>query len=139
MFMGILLLFDNAPAAYVQIGTKIKEGKHSYIEIERELLGCDHCQIGGILAEKWHFPSIYAYTIMHHHDEEIISGDLTYEQKLCYLVGIADRIAFEADIGIGESDKKCLQSLIESLDIENHTYEHAVDKSRFFKKTGKWR
>jgi len=137
--VGLLLLFDNAPAIYAEIESTTKEGNHSFVQVEREMLGFDHCQIGSILAEKWRFPAIYAYTIQHHHDEEIATGDLNYTQRLCYLVRIADHIAFEASVGIGESGEKNLAALLAVLGIENNVYENAVEKAIVFRETGLWR
>ena len=52
---------------------------------EREMLGFDHCEIGGTLAEKWHLPSDIADAIRNHH------GDHTGETTLASVVAAADQ------------------------------------------------
>jgi putative nucleotidyltransferase with HDIG domain len=44
------------------------EGEGSLIEYEREILGTDHCVVGGILATKWGFPAVVYQVITSHHD-----------------------------------------------------------------------
>ena len=47
----------------------LSQGSHGSlpVEVERELLGLDHAQIGGLLAEAWHFPTILREVVLAHH------------------------------------------------------------------------
>ena len=41
-----------------------------FIEHERAAMGTDHCEIGGLLAEKWNLPTHVVEGIQYHHDME---------------------------------------------------------------------
>jgi putative nucleotidyltransferase with HDIG domain len=47
----------------------LSRGSHGSlpVEVERELLGLDHAEIGGLLAEAWHFPQILREVVLAHH------------------------------------------------------------------------
>jgi putative nucleotidyltransferase with HDIG domain len=53
--------------------------------VEQEMLGFDHCEIGGSLAEKWHLPADIADAIRNHH------GDHAGETTLTGVVATADQ------------------------------------------------
>lgn len=46
----------------------IKSRKGTYVEAETAVLGCNHAQIGGLIARRWKFPAILAESIAYHHD-----------------------------------------------------------------------
>ncbi|MBF0559845.1 MAG: HDOD domain-containing protein [Nitrospirae bacterium] len=126
--VGILIIFFNAPSTYNALKLKVQTDKIAFVQAENEILGGDHCHIGSLLAKKWNFPPIYDYVIKHHHDTDVSEGKLTYEDKLCYLVRVADHIVFEAGIGIGQSYEKNLPRLLSVLRIGKETYDSAVGK-----------
>ena len=53
--------------------------------VEQELLGLNHCEIGGMLAEKWHLPAGIGDAIRNHH------GDHAGETTLTGVVAAADQ------------------------------------------------
>jgi len=65
-------------------------------EIERAVIGADHCAFGAALCETWKFPKSFAYVTGHHHDPmELPAGS----RALASVVYIADRIVCEAGYG----------------------------------------
>jgi putative nucleotidyltransferase with HDIG domain len=70
--------------------------KMSFIEAEKRVLGIDHAQLGGIVAQKWNFPKKLVQIIRHHHMEDA-SGD-DPEVNAVY---IADTICSMIGIGTG--------------------------------------
>jgi putative nucleotidyltransferase with HDIG domain len=56
---------------------------------EQELLGFDHCEVGGMLAEKWNLPADVADAIRNHHGEH--EGETT----LTGVVAAADQFCME--------------------------------------------
>lgn len=126
--VGILLICSISPSAYGTLKLKVQHDNMPFVQAENELLGCDHCHIGSLLAKKWFFPSVYDYVIKHHHDYEATPEDLTYEKKLTYLVRVADHIVFSSGIGVGPSYEKNLDALLSILNIGQDAYDDAVKK-----------
>jgi len=58
-------------------------------QLEQQVLGYDHAQIGALLAGHWKLPRKLAEAIIHHHQPEQ-SGP---EDPICYIVHIADNVA----------------------------------------------
>ena len=62
-----LYVYDNNLASRL-IENMETNGRIS-LEEEREFIGMDHVEIGGLLAEKWNLPEDIKFAILHHHDE----------------------------------------------------------------------
>jgi len=124
--IGILLISAHVPSAYKTLKDKARTDEISFVQVENKVLGMDHCHIGSLLAKKWRLPHIYDYVIKHHHDSGVSREKLRYEEKLCYLVRVADHIVFDAGIGIGTSYEKSLPDLLSVLNIDKEMYENAV-------------
>jgi len=69
---------DQAVAVAMQRETTLEQ-------VEQELLGFDHAEIGGRLAAKWNLPAAIQAAIAHHH------GDMEVETTLAGCVAAADR------------------------------------------------
>jgi len=53
-----------------------REKNISFVEAEREVLGCDHAEVGGAMARKWLFPEPITAAIERHHDAASAEHDL---------------------------------------------------------------
>lgn len=67
-------------------------------EIEMEMLGITHCQIGALLGQHWHLPPEILAVLAHHHPSGEVQGAET-NTALC-LVVLAEKLL--ADFGITE-------------------------------------
>ena len=126
--IGKTVLSVNAHEQYKTIKSRAKKEGRPFIEIEDDLLGFNHCNIGSILAIKWKFPKIYEYVIKHHHDDReerrsITNNTLTYEDLLCYAVMVADYIAWDSGVGVEKPFEMRLSDLMKVLDIDKTTYD----------------
>lgn len=65
-------------------------------EVERELLGIDHCDAGRLFAEKWSYPDSIRNAIAFHHHP----GKAENHIHLVYLIQFADRIAHALNAGV---------------------------------------
>ena len=45
-------------------------GDHRRFEVEREILGCDHAELGGFVAQHWGLPEAIRLPITYHHDPD---------------------------------------------------------------------
>lgn len=134
--IGKTVLLANAPARYSAVKEKIKKEKTPFIEAERNLLGFDHCEIGGRLAEKWKLPELYRYAIKKHHDEEVknfeSSNMIEYKDLLCYIVRIADKVVLDSGIGVGKSAEKKAGEMLDMLKINESVYIDIVKKISYY-------
>lgn len=67
-------------------------------DLELELLGVTHCQIGALLARHWHLPSEITEVVELHHSPR--SGDVSLANPLVALVSVAEKLL--PDFGIAE-------------------------------------
>lgn len=65
--LGKVVLYKQLPDAFVHIVKGAVATNRSFLEVEREELGTDHCEIAGWLVEKWRFPACLAEPITLHH------------------------------------------------------------------------
>ncbi len=70
------------------------------VEVEHEVLGMDHAEIGAMLAEAWRLPEEIVVAIRHHHDADYSGVHAVYPQ----LVRLADGLLRLNDIGEGDFD-----------------------------------
>ena len=61
-----LYVYNNDLASHLMEKMEL-HGRISLSE-ERQLMGIDHVEVGGLLAEKWELPDNIKYAILHHHD-----------------------------------------------------------------------
>ena len=47
----------------------------TWVEAERQLIGCDHAEVGGLLGHLWGLPGELTSAIEHHHDQPIVNPD----------------------------------------------------------------
>lgn len=66
--IGRLILFENLSDAAEKIMERFKGGNQLLFQIEREILGFDHTEIGAALLEAWGLPESLREMIACHHD-----------------------------------------------------------------------
>jgi len=62
-----LYVYDNGLTS--QLMEKMELHGRVSLSEERQLMGIDHVEVGGLLAEKWKLPDNVKYAILHHHDD----------------------------------------------------------------------
>ncbi len=82
--MGRLAMFYADPAGLDQaVACAMAEGR-SLEDVERQLLGYDHAELGGLLAERWHLPAEIREAITGHHTAD------PYGSSLAGVIAAAD-------------------------------------------------
>jgi putative nucleotidyltransferase with HDIG domain len=64
--VGKIALDRCFPEEYAPVVAAIAEGRVG-LEVEMELLGLTHAEVGGLLAAQWNFPDDLVQVIRHHH------------------------------------------------------------------------
>jgi len=76
-----------------------KEKKCGLPEAEMAVLGCTHCEIGALVAEKWKIPSFLHAVLKHHHQPLFLPQDALPVSDLILLTHIADGIVRQNGLG----------------------------------------
>ncbi len=82
---------------YSSILELVTEKKITFLEAERQALGVDHQQLGGIIATNWRFPPEIIASIAHHHDPQ----ELKEHKDVASIVYVANRMVSALGIGAG--------------------------------------
>ncbi len=93
-----------------------REGQCSSIQAEAEMLGVDHCEVGGLVAQHWKLPKIFVLGITHHHDPARTppNEDSRIAYAVCLANLVARRIGYATDSA--EVDWRDWPHLFEALD-----------------------
>lgn len=95
--IGKTILNQHMEKEYSEVLAKIEKDNISFLEAEKEILGFDHAEIGGKVAEKWNLPKALVDSIGHHHTPE----NSNINQLLVSIVHVADAITMMMGVGLG--------------------------------------
>ena len=93
--IGLLVALQTTPEQLRQVCDRAKTEERPFCEIERDVIGVDHQQLGAALAEAWKFPRSCQLVAGYHHQPTQLSNDRT----LVGLVYVADTICAQAGNG----------------------------------------
>jgi putative nucleotidyltransferase with HDIG domain len=92
--IGRLVLATRYPQHYAAVAAWREAHDAWQLEAEQAVLGIDHQQVGLMLSEAWHFPSLIGRAIAHHHAPGV--EDLG---ELASVVHVANAIVHALDLG----------------------------------------
>ena len=87
--MGKLMLDQYVLSDYTKIVDYMHRYKISLWQVEEKLIGIDHARVGGLMAERWHFPEPLLYGIRYHHNP----AGARKNQRLAAVVNMANAFA----------------------------------------------
>ncbi|CAA9392198.1 MAG: hypothetical protein AVDCRST_MAG64-1340 [uncultured Phycisphaerae bacterium] len=94
--MGILVALQVYPEEVRRVCEAAKTGAQGFCDLEREMLGMDHQQLGMALAEQWKFPRSCQLVAGHHHRPGALSEQ---NRLLVAIVYVADTICCRSKHG----------------------------------------
>lgn len=94
-----LLLASNFAPEYAKAMACRQQRDCFTIVAEREVLGLSHAEVGGLLAETWHFPEVLRDAVALHH-----SPQLAQPGSLAELIHVADGVAHA--LGLSNPDQE---------------------------------
>jgi putative nucleotidyltransferase with HDIG domain len=95
--IGKVVLNQYVAESSERINTLVLEHGLSFREAEKEVIGIDHAELGGVVAEKWNFSTDLVDIIKNHHLPKE-SSSRYFETCLVFL---ADTICMMMGIGVG--------------------------------------
>lgn len=95
--LGIVFLSNFMRDEFQAVLDRIKDKPVKMIDVEIELLGTSHCEIGLCMARKWNFPEVYCEVIAHHHTP----AEATIDPILCAIVNLSDLFCSVRELNFG--------------------------------------
>ena len=99
--IGKIVLNDYVRFGYSIILRLVEEDHLSFCEAERQVLGFDHAQVGGLVMEQWNLPDSYSYMTAYHHMPEALPEEGHECIKVLDVVHVCNMICLMLGIGIG--------------------------------------
>jgi putative nucleotidyltransferase with HDIG domain len=87
--MGKAVFWDNKPNKYRRCLEEIRSSERNPLDIETEVMGANHAQIGAKIVLSWGLPRNLAQTIVFHHDSWRVAKAI----PTAVLITLADRLA----------------------------------------------
>ncbi|TAN44301.1 MAG: HDOD domain-containing protein [Nitrospirae bacterium] len=101
--IGKTILNNSMPDSYSLVIERVYDEGISFLEAENDMLGFNHCNVGGLVARKWKLPKNLEAVIEYHHSEDFaMLGDNDFEVQ-CLIVKIADALCLNLNIGLRSS------------------------------------
>lgn len=95
--LGKTILSGHMENAYDEVTRIATERRMPFHEVERELLGFDHAELGAQVAAAWFFPAELEEAIRHHHQPH----EATLKPRLAHCVHLADAACMMLGVGLG--------------------------------------
>ncbi len=95
--IGKVILHKYVGDAFDEIGRLVKDESISFREAEKRVLGIDHAELGGIVAERWGFSDRMVHIIKNHH----LNGEWSPDDLETAIVYLADIICMMMGLGVG--------------------------------------
>jgi putative nucleotidyltransferase with HDIG domain len=120
--IGKVVLDQYITSAYPLFYRNMIENEQNFSESEKAILGVDHSEVGGKLAEKWSFPITLSDSIRYHH----IPEKATLNPELAHIVYLADLLMSRFHAGF-EIERLSTENLTMKLDTIGLTTERLPD------------
>jgi len=98
--VGKTILNNSIPDKYALITQKVYEEGAFYKDAEAQLLGYNHCDVGGLIARKWKLPKNLEAVIQYHHADVLPVFEDNAFEALCQIVNVSDAVCLSMSIGI---------------------------------------
>ena len=99
--IGKIVLNDYVRFGYSIILRLVEEDGIPFCEAERQVLGFDHAQVGGLVMEQWNLPDAYSYVTIYHHTPEELPPEGEEYRKVVDVVHVANTLCLMLGLGIG--------------------------------------
>ena len=123
--IGKVVLDQSIASAYPLFYRKLFEEEINFPEVEKEILGIDHTQVGSKLARKWSFPESLIDIIRNHHEPEKAARHL----ELAHVVYLADLLMcrFHSGLELERLNTAALASRMEAIGLSIDKFTDMVD------------
>lgn len=92
--VGKVIMGEFVHASLERIMALVSQQKQSFLEAEEEVIGINHAELGGRIADYWHYPQQIEAALAYHHRPDLAQSD----EDIIWLVFLADQICMMAGI-----------------------------------------
>lgn len=123
--LGKIVLNDYVRFGYSIILRLVEEDQVPFCDAERQVLGFDHAQVGGLVMEAWNLPEAYGYITTYHHTPWDLPDEKKEYQPLVDIIHVANIMCLMLGVGIGADGMQYSISpdALERLGITEQTEE----------------
>ncbi len=123
--IGKIVLNDYVRFGYSIILRLVEEDDIPFCDAERQVLGFDHAQVGGLIMEQWNLPDIYSYVTTYHHSPWDLPADKSEFRAPVDIVHVCNVMCLMLGVGIGADGMqyKISPDSLERLGITDRTEE----------------
>jgi putative nucleotidyltransferase with HDIG domain len=99
--IGKIVLNDYVRFGYSIILRLVEDDGVQFCEAEKQVLGFDHAQVGGLVMEQWNLPDSYSYITTYHHSPWELPESAGEHQKVLDIVHVSNIMCLMLGIGMG--------------------------------------
>ncbi len=89
--VGIIIMVLYFQEKYFDLISNIRARKQGFLKAEKEVFGCNHCEVGAELVETWKLPPKLTFVVQNHHNPDA-PRIIPDEAMLNDVISLADRI-----------------------------------------------
>ena len=122
--IGKVILSQYVKDSFEEIDKSVKQRDYSFIKAEKEVIGIDHAELGGMVAEKWNFSPKMVEIIQNHHLPQKSSMS-EIETAIVYM---ADMICMMMGIGVGSDGLayRFHQGVVSRLNLTERDFQEII-------------
>jgi putative nucleotidyltransferase with HDIG domain len=87
--VGKMVMGEFVYDSFEKISRLVAEGGYSFLEAEKEVIGINHAELGGKIAERWNFPQDIVAALAYHHRPDFIENN---NNVIAWMVYLADQV-----------------------------------------------
>ena len=122
--IGKVILNQYVKDSFDKINALVTEQNFTFREAEKKVIGIDHAELGGMVAENWDFSPQMVEIIRNHHLPQK-SSISEFESSIVY---IADTICMMMEIGVGSDGLayRFHQEVVERLSLSDRDFQKVI-------------
>ena len=99
--IGKIVLNDYVRFGYGIIAKLVEDDQMPFMEAERQVLGFDHAQVGGLIMEQWNLPETYMLAARYHHSPWELPEESKAHQVFVDVIHVANILCLMLGVGLG--------------------------------------
>ena len=99
--IGKIVLNDYVRFGYGIIAKLVEDDQVPFMDAERQVLGFDHAQVGGLIMEQWNLPETYMLAARYHHSPWELPEESKPHQVFVDVIHVANILCLMLGVGLG--------------------------------------
>jgi len=122
--IGKVILNQYVKDSFDKINALVTKQNFTFREAEKEVIGIDHAELGGMVAENWKFSPKMIEIIRHHHRPQEASIS-EFESAIVYM---ADTICMMMGIGVGSDGLayRFHREVVQNLELTENEFQKII-------------